>query len=460
MRNDLKVHASESHPPVDHSMLSEWTGGFMSLSNYRWRVGFGALVAASAACGGAENLGETDDAVITVDIHRELTITDLRVVEDSKRTLEPCTATQTSAIGPWTFGALITALAEQQGLDPPQMALDLFKNWEKNEVVNTFTAGARKQIDTDVIQPWQARSGVGKPLNLALAPLRLLAIVNRIDLRKVNAKGEPLDAGEGRFVFGVVDTNNCGGGEVLPFTVIFEFSQIASSTTAVDDTAKRWHRLGSFPLGSASYNAALQGVTDRFSRGILSGGKKIAFHLNQLRSNEIALAAPWELREFHAVPKAGFVEVTVKQTPDPSLDNTAFLASVLNENAAAINAGTFTLPAVIGSQHVLGASAPNQPTLWNAPGIMDPNVRHNFALNTCSGCHNLETGTFGFLHVAPRARGQATTLSGFLTGETVQDPVNHKTLKFNDLARRRAVLVELLTHGALATPAAADAIVE
>src|SRR5215470_13308390 len=116
---------------------------FMSLCSNAGRIGLLFVVVACGACGQQERLGETDDAVITIDIHRELTVTDLRVIEDSTRTLEPCTATKTSPIGPWTFGALITALAAQQGLDPSQMALELFQSWEIDQHVNTFTAGAR-----------------------------------------------------------------------------------------------------------------------------------------------------------------------------------------------------------------------------------------------------------------------------------------------------------------------------
>jgi hypothetical protein len=418
-----------------------------------------ALIGA-LGCGGTEGeQDETQDPAIAVDIHRELTITALKVVEDPTRTLEPCRATASSPLGAWTWGELVTALATQQRLNPSTVALNLVKEWQANQTVNTFTAAARPNIDSVVLNPWQARSGVGKPLNLALAPFRLLAIVNRIDLRKENAQHIPLDAGEGRFVFGVVDTNNCSlGGGTTPFTMIFEFKQVASSTTAVDAWAKRWHGLSSFVLGSAAYNNALQQVTDRFSRGIITGGTT-PFALNQLRTNEIELSAPWELREFH-ITATGFVEVTVKQTPDPSLNGGSFLASILNANHVAINAGTFTLPPVIGTHHVLGASAPNFPTVWNAPGIVDPNVRHNFALNTCSGCHNAETGTFGFLHVAPRSPGQTTTLSGFLTGETVHDPVSGKTLTFNDLARRQAFLANLLQNGATVAQASADGIIE
>ena len=52
-------------------------------------------------------------------------------------------------------------------------------------------------------------------IDLTRAPLRLLAIVNRMDLRDLS-KGS---AGEGRFVFGVLD----GNGNPLEFTLILEY---------------------------------------------------------------------------------------------------------------------------------------------------------------------------------------------------------------------------------------------
>lgn len=49
---------------------------------------------------------------------------------------------------------------------------------------------------------------------------------------------------------------------------------------------------------------------------------------------------------------------------------------------------------------------------WSLPGV-DETTRHAFALNTCSGCHHTETGTF-FLQVSPRQKGVKASLSPFL----------------------------------------------
>src|SRR5690606_792741 len=115
----------------------------------------------------------------------------------------------------------------------------------------------------------------GRRLDLSKAPFRLLAIVNRIDLRSdgggyggggviggpiraADAPGAmiapdamiapapmPVHAGEGRFVFGVLDPQ----GRPLPFTVIFEYELPASDPREVLGWARSWHALGEVPFG-------------------------------------------------------------------------------------------------------------------------------------------------------------------------------------------------------------------
>ena len=111
--------------------------------------------------------------------NKELMITDLSVVEDGRAT---------AAGGPWTFGGLITAMA---GPTPPgAFVKQWLLQWDANQSVNTFTVARRQTIRSLVIDPWKARDGqAGAPdpawtPNLANAPFRLLAIVNRLDLSR------------------------------------------------------------------------------------------------------------------------------------------------------------------------------------------------------------------------------------------------------------------------------------
>ncbi|MGI9443047.1 MAG: hypothetical protein ACR2N1_11315, partial [Rubripirellula sp.] len=96
---------------------------------------------------------------------------------------------------------------------------------------------------------------------------------------------------------------------------------------------------------------------------------------------------------------------------------------------------------------------------WQTPLEIDPEVRHRFALNTCSGCHRDETGV-GFLHVGfpeasrdrdivSRGLGAPAFLSAFLVGgDPIQDPLAEGVSRsFNDLERRKADLEALLLSG-------------
>src|SRR5262249_19141699 len=76
---------------------------------------------------------------------------------------------------------------------------------------------------------------------------------------------------------------------------------------------------------------------------------------------------------------------------------------------------------------------------WLASGV-DDNARHHFAVSTCNGCHSFaETGT-SFLQINTRLAGQEATLSGFLTGITVNDPKTKQPRTFAELDRRNADL--------------------
>ena len=67
-----------------------------------------------------------------------------------------------------------------------------------------------------------------------------------------------------------------------------------------------------------------------------------------------------------------------------------------------------------------------------------------FSLQTCNGCHAGETTT-PFTHVFPTPFGAAAGLSGFMTGQMVNDPADGMpTRTFNDLERRATDLDALL----------------
>jgi hypothetical protein len=389
-------------------------------------------------------IGVVNGTSVTADPSRELMITDVSVVEDPARTFDVCTG-QGTKMGAWTFGKLMTDMAN--GLvDPAKMVEEWLKLWTADQTVGIFTAPQRAATMQNLLLNAWPRD-LNNLLDLAAAPMRLLAIVNRIDLRGNIVYGG--GAGEGRFVFGVMDPHNCNSQP--SFVIILEYGVPISGCPAVHNWAQQWHNLGAIAFGPA-FNSALQAITDQFAGANVAPTKPNGSALNQLRTNEVALGFPWELREFNLNGATHlFDEVTVKQTPDLGFLNTAPLQSFINTNQAQILANNYTVPPTF-----LGASAPNGPptVAWNsAPPPASNPARHIFSLGTCNACHGRETNT-GFFHVFPRASGTPASLSPFLIGNgtlaspntvTVFDPfVSNVSWTFGDLLRRQADLDTLL----------------
>src|SRR5690606_1273759 len=113
-----------------------------------------------------------------------LMITDKSVVQDPKRTYDPCTGTG-NADGVWTFKHLMTEMANEprSGLTPEDFTLEFLLTWLFPRDINSDLVTERPAMWDTVVEPWLLASG-GRTLDLDKAPFRLLAIVNRLDLRK------------------------------------------------------------------------------------------------------------------------------------------------------------------------------------------------------------------------------------------------------------------------------------
>ena len=152
-----------------------------------------------------------------VDIERVLMITDLKVVE------HPVYTNPKSPTPYWTFKHLMTQMS---GKVPPSKFVENWLNqWLEDQTVGHGVAIARSAMNDLIIDPWREASGGGK-LDLNKAPFKLLAIVNRMDLRSVN-DNQVRSAGEGRLVFGTLDAEGkpLGSG----FYIIFEYNLPASN---------------------------------------------------------------------------------------------------------------------------------------------------------------------------------------------------------------------------------------
>jgi hypothetical protein len=401
---------------------------------------------------------------------RSLLINDPGVVGtgDPSRTWDPCTGTGTK-MGAFTFGHLMTEMANQPltGINPSTFVMQWLQTWQASQTINTFNVPARPNIATQVINAWLAASG-GVSLDLGIAPLRLLAIVNRLDLRTGSGGygGSTGNAGELRFVFGVVKPGRTC--QLLPFTVILEYGVPIQGCLQVKSWAQQWVALNSLALGSAAYNAALQAITDQVVLRNKAPSKPNGSALNQLRTNERAIGAPWELRQFNLLSPLDFLhETPVFQTPDnrfnaadPGWSGSTLLDTFLTSTpAGALVPLTFLgVPFLGGASPVTGDNLgyfwdtstldldPSHPGNWNQR-------RHLFSLNTCNACHTGETRTT-FTHISPTTPlGSPAALSGFLTGITVTDPAfGAPTRTFNDLARRQSDLVGVANGACLAFP--------
>ena len=373
-----------------------------------------------------------------IETPQELFITDLSVVADPTRTNDICgpTGAVGNADGAWSFKTLMMNLAQTSD---EGVAADFAQNWLDtwltdqtvlNPLNETDIIEARPAMGTLILNSWQKQNG---KLDLDLAPLRLQALVFRPDLRNhpavhlASPNQNDVSAGEMRFVFAFIP--NCS---VEPFTVIFEYGMRASNMREVKNIAKQIHALGDLTLGTEAYNSALQTLTDNV---VLNNT------INQVRTNEIALSNPWELREFDLNRSTlQLVPTTVKQTPDNSRNGTGEISAFINANTSQLTfVDPFTQEA--NPRHNVLFAGGNSltpffpPVIWDGSGIINSaEARFQFSLNTCNGCHLSETDTL-FTHVDPRNFGTPSFLSGFLTGGTANNGVSGPR-SFNDLARR------------------------
>jgi len=371
------------------------------------------------------------EAPCVVTTERELFITALSVVDDPVRTGRPVAGDDSA--GAWTFGHLMRALSPSDAA-APALVEAMFRSWLSPQTINTFTVSARPAIQPLVLSSWP-RTADGQ-LDLDRSPLTLNAIVNRMDLRDL-ADGH---AGEGRFVFAV---DSPGSSFPQQFTIILEYRLPARSLAEQEAWAEDWHVLGILPFPSQQYNAKLQEITERFSGRNAEPERINGSALRDVRSNEIALQSPWELREFVLAADGLLRPSRVSLTPQDAFNFSSTLANFVNQNEASILTGRHSVPESFAGQSFQAGSSFNNLNPWQSAGILNNEARHAFSLNTCNGCHGGETGV-SFLQVNPRSPGAPATLSGFLTGTTVLDPVSRTFRTFNELSRRNTEFTSLV----------------
>jgi hypothetical protein len=408
---------------------------------------------------------------ITVIKDRSLMVTAPAVVEDPTRTFNPCTNTG-NPNGAWSFPRLITEMANtaSTGVQPKDFLMNWLQSWQTNQTVNGETIASRDI--TQIINTWSTMSG--GTFDIKFAPFKLVAIVNRVDLRG-NSAYSVGNAGEGRFVFCALTCNGGTQGVLrnpAPFMVIFEYGVPKKTFCSLKTYAKQWADLSALVPGTAGYNTALEALTNQFALANTNPDKPNGNSLNQLRTNEFALGGTvWELREFIIDATTHMLKnVTTKREPQIRFNqvndarvsaDVETLAAYINAHTPDVEANKHEVPDVEAGKNFQAGKAetvnPND-YHWNgiagpgpAPGFINSDsARFVFSLNTCSGCHGGDANTGNFMHVAPGfGTGVPAILSGFLRGGSagltddpflVFDRANRpagRIREFNDLKRRK-----------------------
>ena len=363
-----------------------------------------------------ENLGESHQDLnvggcnANVEPLRSIEIVHPNVVDDAR-------ASNVSD-GAWSFRHAIENMAPSAAaVDTDAFLRSIFESWLTDQFVNGETLEARSAIQGVVLNQFAIPNTSPRQFDLSKAPFRLLSVANRLDFRSAT------QGGEGRLVYGVTSSDPNGNFQgFFSFTLILEFALPlkAPFDTAVKWAAK-WHELDSLDpvTQAAAFNSKLQEITDAFTLRGAYVGRPNGSAINQIRTNEIALATPWQLREFNMQPSGLMAAATTKQSPDHDLLNDSpQLRDFINQNPV-LNATNDTsffslqMPTTFEGLLFAGAKA-NQLTIpfhtdsarWelSPTETQDTSVAiDNFGLLTCNGCHteNKKSTDILFYNVAP-----------------------------------------------------------
>src|SRR5262245_53138398 len=216
MASEIETHR------LSRLSVRHWTPLFLATS----------LLAQQLACSDAASAPSKAPLLRAVDPEKEILIRHGSVIDDPSRSLDPCDV-GTNPLPPWSFGKLMQNVANQaQAPDASAFVLDWLNTWRQEQEVNGHLLEP-VPIDQFVTDPWLARSG-GDQLDLRIAPFRLVAIVNRLDLAQQDGKGE--------FRMEYVATNVfC---QPIRFWVILEFEVPVECHDGLVELAQRWHALG------------------------------------------------------------------------------------------------------------------------------------------------------------------------------------------------------------------------
>lgn len=412
--------------------------------------------------------------VQTIKFGEELLIKKKSVVNDPCRTGWTVPGCGTK-LGKWTAWQHFTGLAG--GSDPSAFLHDWFKTFYKaGPPVNGQQLTLRTLAEKTLVG-WRLQSGcnadANTPCNLDKnkAPFRLLAIVNRGDVRTTDEFGYGAPVGEGRFVFNILkyDPNNpMAEPKKSKANVIFEYNLPSiwfDPSMDVWEWGNRWHTLSSAPLqmDAEAYKVHLQTkITDVFAT---------AANLAQVRTEEIdfdpagGLNKTWSFREYERRcpdpinpfclnSQKRLMPRPVTQTPasahnlGPTVETSQFATWFKSLGVVqSVLDGNHVVPLKIGNVYFRGAeslaseaSNSTNRTLWGVKQLVDNTLdvitvngevpyvaRHQFGATTCNGCHYDETGT-SMMFIRERDALVESTLAPFLQTSTMAGETHNFTM--------------------------------
>ncbi|MFT3770416.1 MAG: hypothetical protein QM820_33735 [Minicystis sp.] len=159
----------------------------LTVSQFHGRVLLGEVPISTQADASGRIHALLSGSSATVIPNQSLLITDVSVVEDPVRTFDPCAPMGSGGtpMGEWTFGYLMTQMANANPMMPAQDPADFVEmwlnQWLSNQTINGYNVPNRSAGMASILAGWP-RLMSGR-LDLSRAPMRLLAIVNRIDSR-------------------------------------------------------------------------------------------------------------------------------------------------------------------------------------------------------------------------------------------------------------------------------------
>jgi hypothetical protein len=295
---------------------------------------------------------------------------------------------------------------------------------------------------------------------LNTAPFRLLAVVFRPDLAHFRCGSEVTEGSqvcdaEIRFDFGLVDTS----GNQKALNLIFEFVLAPRLKADFQNLVSDWMKL----KDATDLPTALRPRLNRdvFDPAALAGARV------RISAQEGA-EQPWDLYEYHFT--GGIQQTDLDGEISPSWRGAP---CTLSSTAASFVSGfDWKADRVVLADGLKTNQSQIPPAFRvelgkNVTGDQNVKIRSRLALNTCSGCHSIETGMFGpFNQIHHREQGKVSALSPFLTGATSgygnptmtgyhqvhidfsgpdecgSQPEDHQ---FNDLLRRELYIQTLLT---------------